>query len=109
MSDRADLIAQNRENSIAGAWERVLDTSDGRLVIWSILDGCWLFSQTHLGNEMDGLRAGMREVGLKLLRERIFPHNVRTFSDMQMEHADLMERIERAVELETEPEDDEDA
>ncbi|MTH65068.1 hypothetical protein [Paracoccus shanxieyensis] len=100
----AELIATTRERNITEAWNRVLDSADGRLVVWSILERCSLFRQTHWGNDLDGFRAGQRDIGLIVLNERVFPHDVQTFPNMQMEHAALMERIERAAEQEAEKE-----
>lgn len=96
----SELIHESRSRSIIAAWDAVLDTAEGRLVVWSILEDCLLFQQTHHGNDLDGLRAGMREVGLRILQGRIFPHDARTFSGMQVEHALLMERIQSQAELE---------
>ena len=90
----AELIAKNRENSVNAAWQAVLDTPEGRLVMWSILERCGVFQITTSGSSLDQWRAGFRDLGLTVLNERIFPHGVRTFATMQVEHAELMQRIE---------------
>lgn len=96
----SELIHENRSRTIAAAWDSVLDTAEGRLVVWSILEECLLFQQTHHGNDLDGWRAGMREIGLRILQGRVFAHDVRTFGGMQTEHALLMERIKSQAEME---------
>lgn len=105
MTDRIDeIIAERRAMEVRQAWDEVLRTTAGRLVLWSILERCHLFAQTHHGNDLDGWRAGQREVGLMILNERIFPHDVRTFAAMQTEHAELMDRIHLAAEQQAEKE-----
>lgn len=101
-----EIAARLREKDVREAWHSVLSTREGRLVVWSILEECHLFQQTHHGHPLDGLRAGMREVGLRILNERVFPHDTRTFATMQIEHAELMQRIEREAALEAEKEQD---
>lgn len=96
----ADLIAHNREQNIAEAWRRVLDTPEGRLAVWSILERCGVFQITTTGSTTDQWRAGFRDAGLVLLNERVFPHDVRTFASMQVEHAELVQRIQREAQLE---------
>ncbi|QRZ14728.1 hypothetical protein JWJ88_17335 [Paracoccus methylovorus] len=105
MTERlAEIMAERRALEVRQAWDTVLRTREGRLVIWSILERCYPFAQTHHGNEMDGWRAGQREVGLMILNERIFPHDVGTFAAMQTEHAELMDRIQLAAEQQAERE-----
>lgn len=89
-----EIAARMKAKDVREAWGSVLSTRAGRLVVWSILEDCHLFQQTYYGHPLDGLRAGMREVGLRILNDRVFPHDTRTFADMQVEHAELMERIE---------------
>lgn len=101
MSDAvAELIAKNRSASIDAAWAKVLGTPEGRLAVWSVLERCGIFQVTTTGTAMDSWRAGFRDAGLTLLTERVFPHDVRTFADMQLEHAQLMQRIQLQAELE---------
>lgn len=103
MTERAsEMIAMRRAAAVEAAWARVLSEEAGRLVVWSILDRCLLFQQTHYGNDLDGLRAGMREVGLQILQGHVLPHDPRTFASMQVEHTELMDRIQQQVDLETE-------
>ncbi|MBD9528243.1 hypothetical protein [Paracoccus sp. PAR01] len=85
----AAIIKENRDRKLRQAWDAVLRTPEGRLVIWSILEHCHLFSQTHAGDANDGFRAGMREVGLRVLNQQVFPHDVKTFAGMQVEHAEM--------------------
>lgn len=107
MTERAsEMTALRRARAIDAAWGKILSDEAGRLVVWSILDRCMLFQQTHHGNDLDGLRAGMREVGLQILQGHVFPHDPRTFASMQVEHAELMDRIQQQVDLETEKEND---
>lgn len=101
-----EIAARLREKDVREAWASVLATPAGRLVVWSILEDCLLFQQTHHGHPLDGLRAGQREVGLRILNNRVFPHDTRTFATMQIEHAELMQRIEREAQLEAEKEQD---
>lgn len=105
MSERvAEILMANRDRAISDAWSAMLRSTDGRLVMWSILERCHLFSQTHVGTALDGFRAGMRDIGLHILNDRIFPHDVRTFANMQVEHAEMMQRLQLAAEQEAEKE-----
>ncbi|SET75227.1 hypothetical protein [Paracoccus homiensis] len=97
MSIREDIIEQ-RAMQVRQAWDAILRQPEGRLAVWSILEGCHLFGQTHFGNDLDGFRAGQRDIGLGILRDRVFPHGSKTFTDMQIEHADLIDRLEAAAE-----------
>jgi len=92
------IIIENRDRKIRQAWEAVLRQPEGRLAIWSILENCHLFSQTHAGDAHDSYRAGMREIGLRILNDRVFPHDTRTFAGMQTEHAEMMAEIQHAAE-----------
>lgn len=103
----AELIAANRQRSIDAAWDKVLGTPEGRLAVWSILEDCGVFQITTTGSPTDQWRAGFRDAGLSLLNNRVFPHDVRTFADMQVEHAELMQRIQLQAELETGDQDHE--
>lgn len=103
MTERvAEIIAARRALEARQAWAVMLGTREGRLVVWSVLELCHLFAQTHAGDAHDGFRAGMREVGLRILNERVFPHDARTFAAMQTEHAELMDRIQFAAEQQAE-------
>lgn len=97
-------MKDRRALEVRQAWDDVLRTREGRLVAWSILEACYLFSQTHAGDAHDSFRAGMREVGLTMLNRHIFPHDVRTFAAMQTEHAALMDQIQHAAEQQAERE-----
>jgi hypothetical protein len=105
MTERiSEIIAERRALEVRQAWGTVLGTREGRLVMWSILERCHVFARTYYGNDLDGFREGQREVGLMILNERIFPHDVRTFAAMQIEHAELMDRIQLAAEQQAEKE-----
>lgn len=96
-----ETIARNRADEIAQAWAETLDTESGRLAVWSILERCHLFASTFTGDPLTGAHAeGERSIGLMILRDRVFPHDPRTFADMQAEHAALMDRLRTAAELE---------
>lgn len=103
-----ETAALLKAKDVREAWHSVLSTQAGRLAVWSILEECHLFAQTHHGHPLDGLRAGMREIGLRILNDRVFPHDVRTFATMQIEHAELMQRIEREAERATKEDQDDD-
>lgn len=106
MTGVSEMIERQREATISGAWRDVLDTDAGRLVVWSILERCGIFQITTSGSPLDGWRAGFRDAGLAILAERVFPHDTRTFAAMQLEHAEMMQRIQLHAEREAEKDDD---
>jgi len=65
----------------------VLDTHEGRRLIWAVLCKCGIYSTTATGNAWGMYNEGRRSVGLMLLRDtQITP---KLFLQMQNEHANI--------------------
>ena len=79
----ADVV----QGQIDRAWAEVLETESGRAVVWSILQGTYLFDQTHGGDSLDGFRAGQRQVGLMILRNHLMPAGLDMLCRLQTEAA----------------------
>lgn len=93
------------ERRLRNAWAKVLDDPDGRLVAWSILDHCHVFGSTYTGNAASNFLEGERNVGLKILRDHVFPHGHQTLGMLMEEadhrHSELMAIAEQQVNGET--------
>ncbi|OJH45183.1 hypothetical protein [Paracoccus sp. SM22M-07] len=85
------------EQHMRDAWGTVLGSEEGRAVIWSILQATFLFDQTHVGDALDGFRAGMREVGLQVVRNRIQPAGFDVLGTLQREAAERADRFTLAA------------
>lgn len=96
----ADVV----QSQLDRAWNDVLSTESGRAVIWSILQGTYLFDQTHGGDAMDGFRAGQRQVGLLILRNHVMPAGLDMLLRLQTEAAERESRARLVVK----PEDNSD-
>lgn len=90
--DRAKWV---RQQEIARAWDEVLSSRMGRLVVWDILEQCGVYRSTFTGNAHGTFLEGQRQIGLWMLAERIGAHGPRTFPEMQMEAAEFEERLMR--------------
>ena len=90
--DRAKFV---RQQEVTRAWDEVLSTRMGRLVVWDILEQCGVYRSTFTGNAHGTFLEGQRQIGLWMLAERITAHSPRTFPEMQMEAAEFDERLRR--------------
>lgn len=88
--DRAKWV---RQQEITRAWDEVLSSRMGRLVVWDILEQCGVYRSTFTGNAHGTFLEGQRQIGLWMLAERIGAHGPRTFPEMQMEAAEFEERL----------------
>lgn len=81
------------EREIQNAWASLLSTESGRMVAWTILDHCHVFSTTYTGNAASNFLEGERSVGLKILKGQILPNGPRLLSDMMVEADDRHDRL----------------
>ena|SRR6056297_55139 len=70
VEERYQELAERR---IHNAWAWLLSSEEGRLVAWTILDHCHVFSTTFTGNASSTFLEGERSVGLKVLKGHILP------------------------------------
>lgn len=84
--DRAKL---KRENEIE-QMRKVLDTYEGRSVLWRILEQAGIYRQSFTGNSETFFREGQRKVGLELLAE-IEAASPRAYSKMRDEEVERKE------------------
>lgn len=95
-----------RQQEVTRAWNEVLGSRMGRLVVWDILEQCGVYRSTYTGNAMGTFLEGQRHIGLWMLSDRIGAHSPRTYPEMQMEAAEFEERLMRLSQ--EEPADDRD-
>jgi len=81
------------EREIQNAWASLLSTESGRMVAWTILDHCHVFSTTYTGNAASNFLEGERSVGLKILKGQILPNGPHLLADMMVEADDRHDRL----------------
>lgn len=97
----ADLIQHETEE----AWAKMLQTEAGRLIAWSILDNCHVFSTTYTGNAAQNFLEGERSVGLKILKGFILPQGNHLLGDMMDEASARFDRLSAVAEFQANGED----
>lgn len=97
------------EEEIEQAWKGLLKQEAGRLILWSILDKCGLFSFPHYGDSTDTLLKGRQQVGSQILADHVFPHGMKYYTDMLLEAEERENRILIAQRQTEEEENDDDA
>ena len=92
MSDRTtarkpteDLADEIEAAELDLAWENLLKNPEGRAVIWSILDLCPMNQSTFTGNASAAFLEGKRDVGLRILNDRILPQGMGVYTSMLLE------------------------
>ena len=83
------------------AWDAILATEDGRLVLHDLLGRCGLYSSTYADGALSAYLEGRRSVALDLLREFLLPQGARCHAAM------LIEAEDRAMEIRAAEEADE--
>lgn len=92
------------EREMANAWAKFLDSEEGRMIAWSILDKCHVFSSTYTGNAGSNFLEGERSVGLKLLKEHVLPFGPYALAQMMTEASDRFDRLMALAEAKTKQE-----
>lgn len=96
-TDRSDMLAAATgalvDREIEAAWASMLKTEAGRLIAWSILDKCHVFSSTYTGNAGSNFLEGERAVGLKVLKQHIIPFGPHVLAEMMAEASDRHDRL----------------
>jgi len=95
--DHADAVGERFEElyarEVQNAWAALLQTDQGRLIAWSILDECHVFSTTYTGNAASAFLEGERSVGLKILKGQIFPNGNHILGEMMDEASARHDRL----------------
>lgn len=86
-------LAELIEREIQNAWAALLQTEAGRLIAWSILAECHVFSSTYTGNAASTFLEGERNVGLKILNGQILPNGPHLLAEMMTEADHRYERL----------------
>jgi hypothetical protein len=84
-----ELIERETQN----AWAALLDTEQGRLIAWSILDHTHIFSSSFTGNANQAFLEGERSVGLKILKGHILPNGNHLIGEMMDEASARHDRL----------------
>lgn len=94
------------EREVQNAWASLLSTESGRMVAWTILDHCHVFSTTYTGNAASNFLEGERSVGLKILKGQILPNGPHLLADMMVEADDRHDRLSAQAMAEIDGEQD---
>jgi len=86
-------VLDPHEREVQNAWASLLSTESGRMVAWTILDHCHVFSTTYTGNAASNFLEGERSVGLKILKGQILPNGPHLLADMMVEADDRHDRL----------------
>lgn len=90
-------ILEQLDREVSTAWAKLLATEEGRLIAWTILDKCHVFSSTYTGNAASNFLEGERNVGLKILQEHVLPFGPHALADMMQEAEDRYTRLQMAA------------
>lgn len=96
--EKAKIIEDELNRRISEAWDFVLDDERGRLVLWSVLDKCGLFSFPFYGNSHDAVHRGRQQVADDILTSHIYPKGMKVYTDMLLEAEARNAVLERAIE-----------
>lgn len=101
MSEKAktldELVEEEMLKHCAEAWERLLGTEDGRLILWSILDLCGLQNFAFNGNAADTLMKGRQQIGAELLVNYVYPLGQGVYCKMLLEAEARDKRLQLAI------------
>lgn len=97
-----ELLQRETQN----AWAALLQTPAGRLIAWSILADCHVFSSTYTGNAAQAFLEGERNVGLKILNGQILPNGPHLLAEMMTEADHRYERLMAVAQGQTEGDTD---
>lgn len=75
------------------AWANVLGTKSGRRVVMDVMGICNVMGLSYTGNADTNFNEGARNVGLRILAERIAKDSLHTWPEMQVEHGEWMESL----------------
>lgn len=92
-----DIARSILNEEIETAWQGLLVQPAGRLILWSILEKCGMFNFDHYGTDQDVIHKGRQQVGSELLRDFVFPHGMKGYTETLLEAEDRDLRIERAI------------
>jgi len=95
--ERERVIRDMLEAQIDEAWDWMLRDPRGKLVLWSMLDKCGLFSFPHYGNSMDALMRGRQQVAAETLADYVFPRGMKVYTDMLLEAEHRQKLLEQAM------------
>lgn len=86
-------VLELHEREVQNAWAGLLSSEAGRLIAWTILDHCHVFSTTYTGNAASNFLEGERSVGLKILKGHVLPNGPQILADMMVEADDRHDRL----------------
>ena len=96
-ADQSDAVEQRCleliQRELQNAWAALLQTEQGRFIVWSILDHCHVFSSSFTGNANQAFLEGERSVGLKILKGQVLPNGNHLLSDMMDEASVRHDRL----------------
>lgn len=96
--EKAKIIEDELQSRIDEAWDWLVDDERGRLVLWSILDKCQLFSFPFYGNSHDALHRGRQQVADDILHNYVYSRGMTVYAQMLLEAEARQKTLERAIE-----------
>lgn len=97
-------IQELYDREIHNAWASLMETEGGRLIAWSILDKCHVFSTTYARSADTHFLEGERSVGLKVMKEHILPLGTANLAVIMEEAQDRIDRLRAVAEAQLEKE-----
>ena len=94
---REDQVQLLHDQNMQNAWAVFLASENGRMVLWSVLEQCHIFQTTYTGNQLQAFMEGERNIGLKILAERVFPQGMEIFAQMLLESEKRDKAIQAAI------------
>lgn len=93
-----DIVEAQRDQLIQDAWAAMLETEEGRLILWSILDRAGVNQFPYFGDRRDDEFRGRQRVGSEILDSHVFPLGMSYYTDMLLEAEALHNNLRVEVE-----------
>lgn len=106
LEELAEAVDIKRQEMINGAWAALLETEQGRLILWSIIDRCGGNQFPHFNDGRDQVFLGRQQVGSEVLRDHVFPLGMRYYTDMLLEAETLQQNLEVEILASIKPTED---
>jgi len=93
-----DAVHKELRDELMDAWQQMLSTEGGRLILWSILDKSCHDAVDFYDNGHDALLRGRQQVGAEILNDFVTPLGIKSYADMLVEAEKRDKRLQIAVE-----------
>ena len=94
-----EKVQELLDGELQRAWAALLAHPGGKLIIWDILEMCGIYRSTYTGNAQSNFLEGERNIGLRIMNERILPNGVQAYCDILLEADARNERLRIAAQI----------